>query len=196
MGLVHPHAFFWYTPLLSLYRKTSGLAYREKPPGFYRVKPAPKIGLPGTSNSRQSRHLSQAPPLGLQPPLSLSAGLYGPVLAVKGSLRRFAPWTAPGRSERRAAYEGKGGVGPSDAGSANPIRARRLWKKPDFLLRGGPGRSARIAEKRSSAAKRKGRTRHRRRRAEPVVEQVWTVVDLGSFQVHVLCLGRLQHLVD
>ena len=36
----------------------------------------------------------------------------GSVLAVKGSLRRFAPWTAPGRSERRAAYEGKGGVGP------------------------------------------------------------------------------------
>ena len=34
----------------------------------------------------------------------------GSVLAVKGSLRRFAPWTAPGRSERRAAYEGKGGV--------------------------------------------------------------------------------------
>ena len=31
------------------------------------------------------------------------------VLAVKGSLHRFAPWTAPGRSERRAAYEGKGG---------------------------------------------------------------------------------------
>ena len=34
------------------------------------------------------------------------------VLAVKGSLRRFAPWTVPGRSERRAAYEGKGGGGP------------------------------------------------------------------------------------
>ena len=119
----------WYTPTLfsgtppplSLYRKISGLAYHEKTPGFYRVKLPPKIGLPGTSNSRQSRHLSQAPPLGLQPPLSLSAGLYGPVLAVKGSLRRFAPWTAPGRSERRAAYEGKGGGGPSDAGSANPI---------------------------------------------------------------------------
>ena len=42
-------------------------------------------------------------------PLFLSAGLYGPVLAVKGSLRRFAPWTAPGRSERRAAYEEKKG---------------------------------------------------------------------------------------
>ena len=35
----------------------------------------------------------------------------GSVLAVKGSLRRFAPWTAPGRSERRAVHEGKGGVG-------------------------------------------------------------------------------------
>ncbi len=31
-------------------------------------------------------------------PLSLSARLCGPVLAVKGSLRRFAPLTAPGRS--------------------------------------------------------------------------------------------------
>ena len=31
------------------------------------------------------------------------------VLAVKGSLRRFAPWTAPGRSEEMAVYEGKGG---------------------------------------------------------------------------------------
>ena len=33
----------------------------------------------------------------------------GSVLAVKGPLRRFAPWTAPGRSEGMAAYEGKGG---------------------------------------------------------------------------------------
>ena len=40
-------------------------------------------------------------------PLALHRG--GSVLAVKGSLRRFAPWTAAGRSERRAAYEGKGG---------------------------------------------------------------------------------------
>ena len=47
---------------------------------------------------------SRAPfPLALDDP--------GSVLAVKGSLRRFAPWTAPGRSERRAAYEGKGGGG-------------------------------------------------------------------------------------
>ena len=30
--------------------------------------------------------------------------------AVKGSLRRFASWTAAGRSEGMAVYEGKGGV--------------------------------------------------------------------------------------
>ena len=43
-------------------------------------------------------------------PFPLALHCVGSVLAVKGSLRRFAPWTAPGRSERRAAYEGKGGV--------------------------------------------------------------------------------------
>ena len=45
-----------------------------------------------------------------RPPFPLALHRVGSVLAVKGSLRRFAPWTAPGRSERRAAYEGKGGV--------------------------------------------------------------------------------------
>ena len=45
-------------------------------------------------------------------PFPLALHRVGSVLAVKGSLRRFAPWTAPGRSERRAAYEGKGGIGP------------------------------------------------------------------------------------
>ena len=47
---------------------------------------------------------------GLAPPLPLALHRVGSVLAVKGSLRRFAPWTAAGRYERRAAYEGKGGV--------------------------------------------------------------------------------------
>ena len=42
-------------------------------------------------------------------PFPLALHCVGSVLAVKGSLRRFAPWTAPRRSERRAAYEGKGG---------------------------------------------------------------------------------------
>ena len=44
-----------------------------------------------------------------QTPFPLALHRAGSVLAVKGSLRRFAPWTAAGRSERRAAYEGKGG---------------------------------------------------------------------------------------
>ena len=54
-GWYTPTLFLVHPPPLSLYRKTSGLSYHEKPPGFYRVKLPPKIGLPGTSNSRQSR---------------------------------------------------------------------------------------------------------------------------------------------
>ena len=47
-----------------------------------------------------------------KPPFPLALHRVGSVLAVKGSLRRFAPWTAPGQSERSAAYEGKGVGGP------------------------------------------------------------------------------------
>ena len=43
-------------------------------------------------------------------PFPLALDDFGSVLAVKGSLRRFAPWTAPGRSEGMAVHEGKGGV--------------------------------------------------------------------------------------
>ena len=51
-------------------------------------------------------------------PLFLSAKLYGPVLAVKGSpLARFAPWAAPGRAWGHAVYEGKGGTA---TGGENP----------------------------------------------------------------------------
>ena len=47
--------------------------------------PKPRIEGGSTAASRPST------------PLSLSVGLYGPVLAVKGSASpRFAPWTAPG----------------------------------------------------------------------------------------------------
>ena len=45
----------------------------------------------------------------LQTPFPLALHCVESVLAVKGSLRRFAPLTAPVRSEKRAAYEGKGG---------------------------------------------------------------------------------------
>ena len=53
-------------------------------------------------------------------PLSLSAKLYGPVLAVKGSASpRFASWTAPVRAWGLAVYERKGGTAtggiPQDA---------------------------------------------------------------------------------
>ena len=41
-------------------------------------------------------------------PFSLSPNDPGSVLAVKGPLRRFAPWTAAIRSEGMAVYEGKG----------------------------------------------------------------------------------------
>ena len=53
-----------------------------------------------------------------QTPFPLALHRIGSVLAVKGSLRRFAPWTAPGRSERRAVHEGKGG------GSGRGVRGR------------------------------------------------------------------------
>ena len=45
------------------------------------------------------------------PPFPLAPDRAESVLAVKGSLRRFAPWTAPGRSEGMTVYEGKGGLG-------------------------------------------------------------------------------------
>ena len=43
-------------------------------------------------------------------PFPLALDDPGSVLAVKGSLCRFAPWTAPGRSEGMTVYEGKGGM--------------------------------------------------------------------------------------
>ena len=57
------------------------------------------------------------------PPFPLALDDSGSVLAVKGTLRRFAPWTAPGRSERMAVYEGKGGFGPwgAEGESLSPL---------------------------------------------------------------------------
>ena len=65
--------------------------------GFQNPKPGSKVAPP-------------PPQRGLQPPLSLSAKLCDPVLAVKGPLRRFAPLTAAGRPWGLAVYEGKGGT--------------------------------------------------------------------------------------
>ena len=77
--------------------------------GRYRPHLSLREGLeqPPRSGAKKPRFsnpfYSRAPfPLALDDP--------GSVLSVKGTLRRFAPWTAPGRSERRAAHEGKGGM--------------------------------------------------------------------------------------
>ena len=82
----------------------------------------PETGFPAVPCSGAMRHALHRPPGGRyrrylslregseQTPFPLALHRVGSVLAVKGSLRRFAPWTAPVRSERRAAYEGKGGV--------------------------------------------------------------------------------------
>ena len=55
-----------------------------------------------------SFYVSGSPGFVFLNPLSLATDDCRSVLAVKGSLRRFAPWTAAGRSGRRAVHEGKG----------------------------------------------------------------------------------------
>ena len=45
-----------------------------------------------------------------RPPFPLALDDFASVLAVKGTLRRFAPLTASGRCEGMTVYEGKGGV--------------------------------------------------------------------------------------
>ena len=53
--------------------------------------------IKGFQNPKPGSKAAPPPHRGLQPPLSLSERLYGPVLAVKGSASpRFAPWTAGG----------------------------------------------------------------------------------------------------
>ena len=55
-----------------------------------------------------SFHVSGSPGFVFLNPLSLATDDCRSVLAVKGSLRRFAPWTAAGRSGRRGCLRGKG----------------------------------------------------------------------------------------
>ena len=69
------------------------------------------------------------------------------VLAVKGLLRRFAPWTAAGRSEEDVCvYEGKGGPGRVDGPEGNPFghtstlsrsEAKEAQQRLDLSLRTG-----------------------------------------------------------
>ena len=65
-------------------------------------------------------------------PLSLSAGLYGPVLAVKGSASpRSAPWTAPGRAWGLAVYEGKGGTATGGESTRTRLHKGAVSQHPD-----------------------------------------------------------------
>ena len=62
-----------------------------------------------------------------QTTLPLALHRVGSVIAVKGSLHHFAPWTAPVRSERRAAYEGKvGGGGGGGGGGGKPTTTMKM----------------------------------------------------------------------
>ena len=116
-------AAFLYLPhsaVVSHFETARTLRTREK--GGGRERPPPKQGGHAASNRWHLGHASIPAPWGRsRPHLSLREGSetapfplalhrVESVLAVKGTLRRFAPWTAPGRSERRAAYEGKGGL--------------------------------------------------------------------------------------
>ena len=66
----------------------------------------------GRMTGRSRPHLSLREGLE-QPPFPLALHRVGSVFAVKGSLRRFAPWTAPGPIRNdEALTRGKGGFGP------------------------------------------------------------------------------------
>ena len=68
-----------------------------------------------------SFYVSGSPGFVFLNPLSLATDDCRSVLAVKGSLRRFAPWTAAGRSGRRGCLRGKGDV-PASAGPDQRVR--------------------------------------------------------------------------
>ena len=78
--------------------------------GVMRSQKAVRWGIPlfdrMTGRSRPNLSLRE----GLEnPPFPLALHRVGSVLAVKGSLRRFAPWTAAGRSERTRCLRGERG---------------------------------------------------------------------------------------
>ena len=60
--LHHPHFSCYIPPFVPVTKNKRSFVTR-KTPQIGSLKPAPKNGLPGTSNNRQSRPLSEAPPL-------------------------------------------------------------------------------------------------------------------------------------
>ena len=152
-GLPQPHSSIYLIPLwLAILKQPSPCvpgAHVENddsdPPkkrGGMRSQKEVRCGIPlfARMTGRYRPHLSLREGIGTAPfPLALHC--VGSVLAVKGSLRRFAPWTAPGRSERRAVHEGKGGGGPwgartgcqaHDKGYYHSYLGRRTRRKEPF----------------------------------------------------------------
>ena len=78
--------------------------------GAMRSRKEVRFGIPlfDRMTGRYRPHLSLREGLE-QTPFPLALHCVGSVLAVKGSLRRFAPWTAPGRSEGERCSRGKRG---------------------------------------------------------------------------------------
>ena len=73
---------------------------------------------------------------------------FASVLAVKGSLRRFAPLTAPGRCEGMTVYEGKGGIRAVWTGRKGTFRP---YQTPEPQPGGAVTRRA-VAQRRSRAS--------------------------------------------
>ena len=82
-------------------------------------------------------------------PFPLALHCAGSVLAVKGPLRRFAPWTAPGRSEGLGCLRGKRGLGFRAV--SGPKGNFRPYQPPEPQRWGGVTRRA-VAERRRRGA--------------------------------------------
>ena len=118
-GLPQPHSSIYLIPLwLATFKRPSripGTACSDLPQkrGGMRSQKEVRCGIPlfARMTGRYRPHLSlregleqprSSNPFYSRAPFPLALDDPGSVLAVKGSLRRFAPWTAPGRSGRCA----------------------------------------------------------------------------------------------
>ena len=133
-----PFVYMTHSAVVISFETALPLRTREK--GGSRERPPPQQGGHAARYRWRLHTPLYRPPWGRsRPHLSLREGLeknpfplalhrVGSVLAVKGSLRRFAPWTAPGRSERRAAHEGKKGGRAVGCGEGDlPEWSKNRW---------------------------------------------------------------------
>ena len=94
-----------------------------------------------------SFHVSGSPHFVFLNPLSLAADDCGSVLAGKGPPRRFAPWTAAGRSGRRGCLRGKGDGWAWLSGFSGPClpgRRKPFGHTSRLSRSGGSGASLRL----------------------------------------------------